>query len=114
MAVTTAVASHFGCFTAWRLSLEIRGETDRSSGGCGRIHELADGFEDVDDRPIMRLELPLELLDLLRKFLLDASIWRSFTKARTTKTPISMARGELRTLAACIAPCSVNAYGRYL
>src|SRR5437773_11936500 len=25
-----------------------------------------------------------------------------------------MARGELRTFAACIAPCSVKAYGRYL
>ncbi len=34
------------------------------------------------------------------------------TKARTTRTLAAMARGELSTLAAMIAPCSVKAKGR--
>ena len=39
---------------------------------------------------------------------------RKRTKARTTYTETSMARGLLRMLAAMMAPCSVKARGRYL
>ena len=38
-----------------------------------------------------------------------STILRSLTNARTTKILASMARGELMTLAAIIAPCSVKA-----
>src|SRR5688572_22375301 len=38
---------------------------------------------------------------------------RCFTKARTTYTLICAARGLLRMVAAMMAPCSVNATGRY-
>ena len=40
------------------------------------------------------------------------SIPRSFTKALTTKTLISTANGELRIVAAIMAPCSVKTKGR--
>ena len=38
-----------------------------------------------------------------------ATISRSFTKARTTNTLISMARGVFKRLAAMSVPCSVKA-----
>jgi hypothetical protein len=43
----------------------------------------------------------------------EESTSRNFTKARTTYTLISIARGVLSTMAAMMAPCSVNTQGRY-
>jgi hypothetical protein len=44
---------------------------------------------------------------------LEARICRNRTKARTTKTLVWTAWGELSTLAAMMAPCSVKAYGSF-
>jgi hypothetical protein len=40
---------------ALRFTLEIRSKADRPSGGRGGNHELADGFEDGDDRIVVGL-----------------------------------------------------------
>ena len=48
----------------------------------------------------------------LANSLFAATISQRRTKARTTKTDISVARGVLRMVAAMMAPCSVNASGK--
>ncbi len=60
----------------------------------------------------MRFEPPFELGKLGGKRLVRGKrVAKAQGKARTTKTLISIARGELRMLAAMMAPCSVKAYG---
>jgi hypothetical protein len=55
------------------------------------------------------VELGFELCEGRASSLFEASISRSWTKARTTWTVISTARGLLKIVAAMMAPCSVKA-----
>ena len=75
--------------------------------GFLRKHELLDSFDDVLNRGVVSFQAAVQFVDLGSK--LAASISRMRTKARTTKTLISIACLELSTVAAMIAPRSVKA-----
>jgi hypothetical protein len=74
-----------------------------------RSHEYLDGFDAVLNRGVVGFQTAIQLVYFGRKLAVLASISRIRTKARTTKTLISMACLEFSTVVAMIAPCSVNA-----
>ena len=76
----------------------------------GRNHELPDRVDKFLNFTVVGIQSVFQFINLGGEFLI-ASISRKRTKARTTNTLIVMACCELSTVAAMIAPCSVNAKG---
>ncbi len=72
-------------------------------------HEPANGRYKGLNGFVMRPYLAFQLGHLASQVFMVASISRSLTKARTTKTLTSTARGVFKTLASMMAPCSVKA-----
>jgi len=72
------------------------------------VLQLMNGFHHCDDHVVVRLVTSFELRNSPPEVCIRCTL-RSCTNARTTYTLISTARALLRTIAAMMAPCSVNA-----
>lgn len=78
---------------------------------AGWGHELADGGEETGNRLVAAPDSPLQLIELRGQL---PRCPEGFPKPDESAHDehAHLARSELRTLAAMIAPCSVNASGR--
>jgi hypothetical protein len=75
------------------------------------MQEFTDSREDSGDRLIVVLELVLKLAELLSQGLVRSEQIAQLRESAHDIDPMAMARPELRTLAAWIAPCSMKAQG---
>ena len=87
------------------LRLWLRVKSNLSPRGQWRSHKLPNGIEDDLELGVVFL---LHVVDLAGKFARELTISRMRTKARTTKIAALIATGVLSTLAAIMAPYSVN------
>jgi hypothetical protein len=75
----------------------------------GRLHQLADGTNDLDELFVVLTDAALELVQPGGKFAVTARIFRSRTKARMISRLTRTARSLRSTLESMATPCSVKA-----